>query len=161
MKEGSEDYQIQNEAWFNPPNLQVQKSKPEKTWPTSSCEYDLFGQKCRGIKRILQNVITNASGNKTKDQSHSSHWFLYKKCCVNETLAKRVVTAIQHQKPTIFLDKAISKFGEGNFSNEAMRYCLLNEKTKKTCKYIKRYAPFDDYCILNLNLLFSVSPFSV
>ena len=114
-----------------PPTYKFKKLNLKKRGPPPLVNLIYSAENVEELKQLFAGITERDRRRikeKTKDQSHSPHWFLYRKCCVTGTLAKRIVSAIQHQKPSIPLNKAISKFGQGNFSNEAMKYGLDNEK---------------------------------
>ena len=73
----------------------------------------------RSIRRIAS---------RTKLQSASQFWFLYRRCLITGTLAKRVISQNQKGENNPKLDRNISRFSYGNFKNEAMQYGIDHEK---------------------------------
>ena len=82
--------------------------------------------------RILKDTFTDRIifriSQRTKLQSKSSFWFLYRRCVITGTLAKRIITQNQRNEGNEKLNRCITRQFQSNFSNEAMRYGIENEK---------------------------------
>lgn len=76
---------------------------------------------------------------RTKNQSQSNVWFMYRQAIITGTIIRRVIKAVEKGKSDENLNKAISKFGDG-FTCEAIEYGLANENNalrilwKEFCK---------------------------
>ena len=94
------------------------------------------------FKELLEKTFTirsiNRISTRTKQQSQNSFWFLYRRCVITGTLAKRVVSQNQKDIGNPKLDRKISKFFANNFKNEAMSYGIENEK-KAVDIFFKRF----------------------
>ena len=66
---------------------------------------------------------------KTKNQSECPNWHLYRQAIITGTLVKRICSFVQKPKnSSTSLNKAISKFGQGKFTNEALQWGITNEE---------------------------------
>ena len=65
---------------------------------------------------------------RSKSQSKSLYWFLYKRCIITGTLAKRIICQNQKNCTNPKLNRSITRLFPGNFTNTAMEYGILNEK---------------------------------
>ena len=65
---------------------------------------------------------------RSQAQSKSHFWFLYKRCILTGTLAKRIISQNQKNCSNPKLNRSITRLFPGNFKNEAMEYGILNEK---------------------------------
>ncbi len=65
---------------------------------------------------------------RSKLQSESLFWFLYKRCIITGTVAKRVIN--QNQKCSSYpkINRSITRLFPGSFKSEAMQYGIQNEK---------------------------------
>ena len=76
---------------------------------------------------------------RTKNQSDSEVWFLYRQAVITGTIIRRVIKAAERGQNDENLNKAISKLG-GGFTCEAIEYGLANENNalrvlwKEFCK---------------------------
>ena len=66
---------------------------------------------------------------KTRLQADNPFWFEYRKGLVTGTLGRRIVIQAQRRETSQSLNNAISKFGNGRFTNEAMEYGKLSEQS--------------------------------
>ena len=65
---------------------------------------------------------------RTKLQSESAYWFLYKRCLITGTLCKRIINQNKRGEANPKLNRSISRFFQGNFQSEAMSYGIANER---------------------------------
>lgn len=86
----------------------------------------------REFIELLKEVFTVRSiqriSTRTKDQSQSPYWFLYRRCLITGTLVKRVISQNQKDVSNPKLNRCISKYFPSNFKNEAMSYGIQNEQ---------------------------------
>ena len=73
----------------------------------------------RNIRRVAE---------KSRLQSESVFWYIYRRCVVTSTLAKRVIAQNLKNMNNQKINKIISKFYHSRFTNEAMQYGIENEK---------------------------------
>ena len=73
--------------------------------------------------RTIERIST-----RTRQQSRSSYWFLYRRCLITGTIAKRVINQNKRGEKNEKLNRCISRFFPGSFTNEAMMYGVANEK---------------------------------
>ena len=83
------------------------------------CELLIAHFTARNIKRI---------STRTKNQANNPFWFIYKRCVITGTMARRVINQNKKNEPNKKLNKYISRFSPGKFTNEAMIYGIENEK---------------------------------
>lgn len=65
---------------------------------------------------------------RSKLQSQSQFWFLYRRCIITGTLAKRVVSQNQKGFSNPKLNRSITRLFPSSFKSEAMDYGVRNEK---------------------------------
>ena len=73
----------------------------------------------RAIRRIAA---------RTKSQASSRYWFLYRRCVITGTIAKRIVSQNIKDCNNEKINRIITKFSPSNFTNEAMQYGTKNEE---------------------------------
>ena len=73
----------------------------------------------RAIERIAE---------RTKSQSKSNFWFLYRRCVITGTLCKRVISQNLRNESNEKLNQCITKPYQNTFTTEAMMYGVENEK---------------------------------
>ena len=67
----------------------------------------------RAIRRIAA---------RTKSQASSRYWFLYRRCVITGTIAKRIVSQNIKDCNNEKINRIITKFSPSNFTNAAMQY---------------------------------------
>ena len=72
-------------------------------------------------------AITRIS-RRTKGLSKNSYWFLYRRCLITGTLAKRVINQNQRNSSNPKLNRSITRSFPGNYMNAAMQYGIDNEQ---------------------------------
>ena len=118
-----------------PPPYKFNKLNLKKRGPEPLIKL-LFRSKSINDIRISLKQISNRDRrrikNKTKNQSESPFWHLYRQGVITGTLVKRVVNFIEKHTPSspknsISIDKSISKLSNRSFTNDAISYGLQNE----------------------------------
>ena len=65
---------------------------------------------------------------RTKSQSESNYWYLYRRCVISGTLCKRVIAQNCKNETNEKLNRSITKPFKSTFTNEAMTYGITNEQ---------------------------------
>ena len=78
-------------------------------------------------KHFSQRTIERISL-RTCDQSNSPLWFLYRRCVITGTLAKRIISQSLKNENNPKINRSISKIFKNTFTSEAMLYGTENEK---------------------------------
>ena len=73
--------------------------------------------------RLIKRIAT-----RTKTQSQSSFWFLYRRGVITGTLAKRVIAQNIKAENNEKINRVITKCFPPSFANEAMLYGIKHEK---------------------------------
>ena len=80
------------------------------------------------LKKMFTKRVISKISRRTRLQSKSSYWFLYRRCLVSGTMAKRVIRQNELRENNEKLNRIITKTFPNRFMNEAMRYGLLHEE---------------------------------
>ena len=82
----------------------------------------------RAIKDTYSTRAISKIERRTRLQAQSRHWFVYRRCLITGTMARRVIIQNLRNAPSIKLNKCISRQFQSDFSTPAMSYGIENEK---------------------------------
>ena len=80
------------------------------------------------LKKVYTSRAITRIAERTKLQSQSNFWFLYRRCVVTGTLSKRVIAQNIKNESNEKINQAITKLYRSSFTTEAMIYGVDNEK---------------------------------
>jgi hypothetical protein len=79
-------------------------------------------------KYFTKRIILRIS-ERTKLQSETTFWYLYRKCVITGTLCKRVISQNLKNEKNEKINRIISKQFQSTFTNQALEYGKINENT--------------------------------
>ena len=106
---------------------------------------ELIVEQARDVEEF-KNLLKNISNRdirkiqeRTKWQTTSQEWFKYRKCVITSTATKRLLSVVSRGESNDSFNRAISKFGNSFFTNDAMTWGVTNERRALTevWKYFK------------------------